>query len=139
MTFVGAAPALLELVDGEAGLEVCVVVMTCEVVVALVVVVIIVPLECEVVEADVLAGAVAVAVEVVMVVRPASTSSEASSGIMVAAVIAMPRTQDCASGARVLNHAGKPLSRIWLWSISTAEGFPMTPVSVAGTPPSLRY
>ena len=94
MTFVGAAPALLELVDGEAGLEVCVVVMTCEVVVALVVVVIIVPLECEVVEADVLAGAVAVAVEVVMVVRPASTSSEASSGIMVAAVIAMPRTQD---------------------------------------------
>jgi hypothetical protein len=136
MTFVGAAPALLELVDGEAGLEVCVVVMTCEVVVALVVA-IIVPLDCEVVEADVLAGAVAV--ELAKVVRPASTSSEAISGIMVAAVIAMPRTQDCASGARVLNHAGKPLSRIWLWSIEMAEGSPMTPVSVAGTPPSLRY
>jgi hypothetical protein len=105
--FVGAAPALLELLEGVVEPEVVVLVTTA---VGALVMVVNVLLEYDVVLGDVVAGAVTV--ELPKVVMPASTSSEAISGIRVAAVIAMPITQDCASGGKVLYHAGKPLTRI---------------------------
>lgn len=106
MTPVGAAPALLEL-DGAAELEAWVVATITEVVVALLVVIIVL-LETDVVRADAVAGAVPVPLP--LCVKPAPISSETSCGMMVAATPAILMTQDCASGARVLNHAGKPLS-----------------------------
>jgi hypothetical protein len=88
-TFVGAAPALLELLEGVIEPEVVILVTTA---VGALVVVVNVLLEYDVVLGDVVAGAVTV--ELPNVVMPASTSSEAISGIRVAAVIAMPMTQD---------------------------------------------
>lgn len=85
----GAAPALLELLEGVIEPEVVILVTTA---VGALVVVVNVLLEYDVVLGDVVAGAVTV--ELPNVVMPASTSSEAISGIRVAAVIAMPMTQD---------------------------------------------
>lgn len=133
MTPVGAAPALLEL-EGAAELEACVV--ATEVVVALLVVIIVL-LEDDVVIADVVAGAVPVPPP--LGVKPAPISSETSSGMMVAATPAILMTQDCASGARVLHHAGKPLSwLIWYSNAETAVGFPRIAVTDDGIPNSLR-
>jgi len=120
-TFVGAAPAVLEL-DWAAGFEVFVAVA------GVVVALLIMLLEGDPVVGDVVADTVPLP----PVIDSASDPSEASSGIMVAATPAIMMTQDCASGGSELYHPGKPLARISLSSTEISEGLARTAVTVAG-------
>lgn len=104
-TFVGAAPALLDL-EGTGVLEAFVVGAG----VGLLVVDIVL-FEYDFVEAVVVVAG-AVPVPSPTVIKPAATSRETISGMTVAATPATLMSQFCASGTRELNHPGKPLALI---------------------------